>query len=85
MTTAIVRIVPVLFLFLSFSAPLFFGGRLACLNDWLTDTIISLSLLGVRVFCRPSIPQDTRAMTAILSVIRVNIVSDNLQSAELIQ
>jgi len=28
---------------------------------------------------------DTRAMTAILSVVRVSIVSDNLQNAELIQ
>jgi hypothetical protein len=53
----------------------FFGGVLCAFTDMLA---------GAR---HPSIAiaQDTRAMTAILSVVRVSIISDNLQNAELIQ
>jgi len=45
--------------------------------NFLTDTVF--------LFLTVRVAQDTRAMASILQVIRVRIVCDNLQNAELIQ
>lgn len=55
---------------------LLLGGGVECLTYQLT---LSFSFLLERI------AQDTRAMAQILQVIRVRIICDNLQNAELIQ
>jgi len=81
MTTAIVRNILLILILLCVFFP-FFGGIFCAFTD--TLVLFSCLLAGAR---HPSIAiaQDTRAMTAILSVVRVSIISDNLQNAELIQ